>query len=99
MKDLPRYQARGARSCRSASNSDIDDEEEDEVAQEEQDEDMEEDEDDYSSSEEEDSDARPRRLSTGRKARSHYDFGSMSLRGSRTNCKGHWSKDEVSPAS
>ena len=26
----------------------------------------------------------------------HFDYTGVSLRGSRTNCKGHWSKDEVS---
>lgn len=25
----------------------------------------------------------------------HFDYNSISLRGSRTNCKGHWSKEEV----
>ena len=25
----------------------------------------------------------------------HFDYNGVHLRGSRTNCKGHWSKDEV----
>jgi len=26
----------------------------------------------------------------------HFDYPGLNLRGSRTNCKGHWSKEEVS---
>jgi hypothetical protein len=26
----------------------------------------------------------------------HFDYNGVQLRGSRTNCKGHWSKEEVS---
>ncbi|MFN9954803.1 MAG: hypothetical protein ACK55I_17030, partial [bacterium] len=56
-----------------------------------------EDEDDYSSS------CDPKGRSSNRNQMSrnggngfHFDYPGLNLRGSRTNCKGHWSKEEVS---
>jgi hypothetical protein len=67
------------------ASEDLGSEEEEEVFSDEEDEDEDEDES------EGDGTVRRRHLSSR-----HYDLSQGGLRGSRTNCKGHWSKEEVS---
>jgi len=75
-------------------NQEVEDDEEDDEGLDEEDEyDDEEDEDDDESS------SSGKMVQRKHKNRNNYNFeyNGEILRGSRTNCKGHWSKEEVSP--
>ena len=75
----------------------------DEVDGDDDDEDLEDDEegldDEYDDEEDEESSSSGKMVQRKHKNRNNYNFeyNGEILRGSRTNCKGHWSKEEVSP--
>jgi hypothetical protein len=69
-----------------------DEEEEDQDSSENEDDELDYDDED-DDDEDMDEDGRPPR---GKRNNYNFDYKNGELRGSRTNCKGHWSKDEVS---